>query len=78
MDVKDLTGAGWLLIIVTIIGALGIGIPLLVAIEDALPAGRYPKIMFILPTLIIGALIFWGGSKLMRAKGIAVTKRDPR
>lgn len=76
MDVKDLTGAGWLLILLTIIGALGLGIPILVMIDNALPPGRYPKILFILPTLIIGALIFWGGSALMRAKGIAVTKRN--
>ena len=76
MDIKDLTAAGWALIVLTIAGALGIGIPILVAIDNALPPGRYPKLLFMIPTFVIGFLIFWGGSKLLRSKNIPLTKHN--
>jgi hypothetical protein len=76
MDIKDLTAAGWLLLLATIIGALGLGIPTLVLLDQNLPPGRYPKLLFMIPTVVIGLAIFFGGARLLRAMGKTV-KRPP-
>ena len=76
MDIKDLTLAGWLLLIVTVAGAFGIGLPVMNMLSDSLPEGRYPRILFMAPTVVIGVIIFFGGSKVLKAIGMSVMKSD--
>ena len=74
MDLKDLTFAGWMLLIFTIVGALGLGIPLLVLIDQKLPDGRYPKIFFMIPTIVIGATLYFGGRAILQRMGKPITR----
>ncbi len=75
MDIKDLTPFGWLLLILTVVGALGLGIPAMVLLQEHLELGRGKRIFMALPFLIGGA-VFFGGARIGKAMGKSVTKRD--
>ncbi len=68
-DLENMTGAGCLLTLITAVITLAIGIPLTGAIARGLPAGRYPRLIFVLPILGVGLVVYAIGAGVARAMG---------
>lgn len=75
MDIKDLTAAGWLLIVITIVGALGLGIPILIILDEATGDARIKKPLLLTPTFLIGLAIFLGGAWLLKRMGKPIRRQ---
>lgn len=74
MNLEDLNLAGWLLVGMVVLASLGGGIPLMFLLMSWLPEGRYPRILFMAPMLVIAAVVFFVGRAILGLLGIRIMR----